>query len=255
MLDDSGIEHQLGSSALVPIGGRLPYYLELQTGRLLDLLMSLSPPTRINNFREKLRTRLYSRTRPGFYIEMNPSLHLAYADQRDGHGTQHWWRLFFDDKFRVKIESLIKSSALTVTNQESRNNENFTNANANNLIEWGGMYFRSKTEVKIAETLYNNNVLFFANVRGQISPQGSPASVASEQLTGRVEVDFLVFYKGKCRILEVDGQHHQEGSQTVRDYVRDRTLLREGIPTARFTANECYNRPADVVTEFLNMFD
>lgn len=252
MLDDSGTEYQLSSSALVPIGGRLPYYIELQTGRLLDLLMSLSPPAQRNNLRPRLRNRLYSRTRPGFYVEISTSLHLAYADQRDGHGSQHWWRLFFDDNFKAKIESFINGSALTVTGQSSSNNETFTNAN--NLIEWGGMYFRSRTEVKIAENLYNNNVLFFANARGQVSPQGSPASVNSEQLTGRVEVDFLVFYQGKCRILEVDGQHHQEGSQTVRDYVRDRTLLREGIPTVRFTANECYNRPADVVTEFLNMF-
>jgi very-short-patch-repair endonuclease len=55
-------------------------------------------------------------------------------------------------------------------------------------------------------------------------------------------------------VLEVDGKHHQEGTQTIRDYVRDRVLLREGIPSARFTAQECLSRAADVVTEFLNMF-
>jgi very-short-patch-repair endonuclease len=54
-------------------------------------------------------------------------------------------------------------------------------------------------------------------------------------------------------ILEVDGQHHHEGSQTVRDYLRDRVLLREGIPTARFTAQECLNQTADVITEFLKL--
>ena len=68
-----------------------------------------------------------------------------------------------------------------------------------------------------------------------------PASKASGYLSGRVEADFLIFKNSKCMILEVDGQHHQEGSQTVRDYVRDRVLLREGIPTARFTAQECLN--------------
>lgn len=55
-------------------------------------------------------------------------------------------------------------------------------------------------------------------------------------------------------ILEVDGQHHQEATQTIRDYVRDRVLLREGIPIARFTAQECMTRTADVVTEFLELF-
>jgi hypothetical protein len=54
--------------------------------------------------------------------------------------------------------------------------------------------------------------------------------------------------------LEVDGQHHQNGEQTLRDYVRDRVLLREGIPTARFTAEDCFNRSAEVVDEFLGMF-
>ena len=81
-----------------------------------------------------------------------------------------------------------------------------------------------------------------------------PASKAIGYLFGRVEVDFLIFKNGKCTILEVDGQHHQEGSQTVRDYVRDRVLLREGISTARFTAQECLNNTANVVTEFLKLF-
>ncbi len=107
--------------------------------------------------------------------------------------------------------------------------------------------------MKIAEQLYKHKVLFFANIRGQVGREGSPASDKSGCLTGRVEVDFLVFHKGKCMILEVDGQHHQEGSQTFRDYVRDRILLREGIATARFTADECFKRPAEVVSEFLNI--
>ena len=55
-------------------------------------------------------------------------------------------------------------------------------------------------------------------------------------------------------ILEVDAQHHQEGSQTVRDYVRDHILLREGIPTVRFTAQECISRTELVITEFLELF-
>ena len=125
------------------------------------------------------------------------------------------------------------------------------NENSSGFTEWGGMSFRSKTEVKIAEALYNKQVLFFANARGQVSCQSSP--VSNSLLPGRIEVDFLVFHQGRCMILEVDGVHHQGGSQTVRDYARDRVLLREGIPTARFTANECFNRTEDVIVEFLQM--
>lgn len=54
--------------------------------------------------------------------------------------------------------------------------------------------------------------------------------------------------------MEVDGEHHQQTSQTVRDYMRNRVFLRDGIPTVRFTANECYNHPSEVVTELFKSF-
>jgi len=77
--------------------------------------------------------------------------------------------------------------------------------------------------------------------------------VSNEQLTGRVETDFLVFYQGKCLILEVDGQHHLEDGQVIRDYARDRVLLRAGLPTVRFMARDCLERPQDVVAEFMTI--
>ncbi|UBF24261.1 endonuclease domain-containing protein [Kovacikia minuta CCNUW1] len=77
--------------------------------------------------------------------------------------------------------------------------------------------------------------------------------VSDSQLTGRVEADFMVFYQGRCLILEVDGEHHMEGEQTIRDYARDRVLLRSGIPTVRFTAKDCMIRPREVVSEFLSI--
>ena len=253
MFGSDSTEHQLTSSALVPIGGELPYYQELQTGKLLNFLTAPFRSSDRQVLREKLKRWLYARTRPGFYVEIKPDLHLAYADQRNGHGSQHWWRLFFDEKWKAKVEEIVNSTALTVSSVGASAQEEVSSTNASPL-EWGGMSFRSKTEIKIAEELYKRNVLFFANARGQVGREGSPASDKSGWLTGRIEVDFLVFHQGKCKILEVDGQHHQEGLQTFRDYVRDRVLLREGIPTVRFTANECFNQPADVVTEFLNIF-
>ena len=245
MLSLSSTEHQLKSSTLVPINSQLSYNRELQTGRLLDLLTCLFKNPDKKGLRKKLNTWLYSRTRPGFYAEISPDIHFAYADQRNGHGSQHWWRLFFNEKWKEKIEQSLNGTALAVAKPTSNGKHP--------LREWGGMYFRSQTEIRIAEELYNRNILFFGNARGQVSRQGSPASDNSGCLTGRIEVDFLVFHQGKCVILEVDGPHHQEEEQTFRDYVRDRVLLREGIPTARFTASEC-DRPADVVTEFLNIF-
>ena len=173
-------------------------------------------------------------------MEIKPNLHLAYADQRDGHGTQHWWRLFFDEHWQERIEQIVRGSAIVV----GRSN--------NGTTEWGGMYFRSPVEVKIAEALDRRGLLFFGNARGRIGGQGSPLSAST--MTGRLEIDFLVFHKGKCISLEIDGKHHQENGQTHRDYIRDRLLLREGIATARFTAQECMESPDTAIEEFLNLF-
>jgi hypothetical protein len=244
-----GIERQVPGGALVPLGGKLPLTQELRTSQLLDFIVAMTPD-QDKNLRQRINRSLYTKTRPGFYMEIKPNLHLAYADQRDGHGSQHWWRLFFDDQWKDTIERVIKGTALAVGGQSNRTNGN----GHNGPTEWGGMMFRSPVEIKIAEALDKRGVLFFANARGRISGQGSPVSASSGWLTGRIEIDFLVFHKGQCMSLEVDGKHHEEEIQTQRDYIRDRVLLRERIPTARFAASECLQQPDAVIEEFLNLF-
>lgn len=254
-----GIEHKVTGGALVPLSGHLPYYLELRTGKLLDvLLVLLSLPSSHANKQAELRSKinkwLFTKTRPGVYIEIDNHFHLAYADQRDGHGTQHWWRLFFDEHSKEKVEIVSRSNALTISKKgiEDSNRGTFQSeyANANSMKEWGGMYFRSESEIRIAEKLDEAGVLFFANARGRISSKDSP--ISSEH-PGRLEVDFLVCHQGKCMVLEVDGKHHQENGQILRDYVRDRLLLKERIPTVRFTAGECFHHASEVVSEFLKI--
>jgi very-short-patch-repair endonuclease len=115
------------------------------------------------------------------------------------------------------------------------------------------MYFRSESEIALAEKLSHCGLTFFANVRGLINTQ--PSVISHQQATGRLEIDFFVFHKGKCISVEVDGNHHREVGQTIRDYTRDRLLLREQIPTARFTAEECYKQPALVVKEIVALFN
>jgi len=254
-----GIERKVTGGALVPLCSHLPYYLELKTGKLLDVLLVLFS-SRINQnshqkeFREKINKWLFTKTRPGIYIELDSHFHLAYADQRDGHGTQHWWRLFFDEHSKEKVETASRSSALTIstrgTEDPNRETSRSENVYTNSLKEWGGMYFRSESEIRIAEKLDEAGVLFFANARGRINSKDSP--ISSEH-SGRLEVDFLVCHQGKCMTLEVDGKHHQENGQVLRDYTRDRLFLREGIPTVRFTAEECYHRASEVVNEFLKI--
>lgn len=65
----------------------------------------------------------------------------------------------------------------------------------NPLYEWGGVYFRSKSEIKIAEELDNKGVLFFANARGRIGRQGSPISDASGWLTDALKLTFWRFIR------------------------------------------------------------
>jgi very-short-patch-repair endonuclease len=199
---------------------------------------------------EKTRTQvnewLYRNTRPGFvFAPPSYELQLTYADQRGGHGTAHWWRLYYGDSLKSQVETILQGTALTVTQPTPQTNQ--ANSGVRAPYEWGGMYFRSKVEIKIGQELEKRGVTFFANVRGRYSLDGSP--VSKDLLNGRVELDFLVFHQGKCVILQIDGPQHK--GQRERDYAGDRLMLREGIPTVRFTTKECQERQGDVVAEFL----
>ncbi|NJM00768.1 MAG: DUF559 domain-containing protein [Synechococcaceae cyanobacterium SM2_3_2] len=255
---DSGIEHTSFKGGLVPVGGKLPFGMELPTSRLLDVLQTVFPDSRMDRsaLRKKANSWLYSRTRPGFYFEFNQHIHIAYADQRDGRGSQHYWRLFFDAALKERVEQASRANALALTSASPKAPQDDPPKTDpfRNMKEWGGMFFRSEAEIKIAEELNQRKVLYFANVRGRISGDGSPISSYEGTFNGRIEIDFIVFKGGKALILEVDGQQHSEGGQTLRDYARDRLMLREGIPVARFTAQDCINRAVEVVNEFLNLF-
>ena len=186
--------------------------------------------------------KLYPWTRPGFYKRLGESLHLGYAGQPDGHGTQHHWRLFYDERLKERLEPMGVGS--TSGSQAG-------NSTGQGTIEWGGLYLRSEAELRIAKALDQQEILFFANARGRVSLLDAP--VSNDQSNGRVEADFMIFHQGNCLILEVDGQHHLEGEQATRDYVRDRMLLRAGLPTVRFTGRDCLDRPQAVVAECLSI--
>jgi Protein of unknown function (DUF559) len=246
-----GLEGEQNS--IVPIGGQLPFEFQVATGKLLDAVFALSPqlqklnPKAKKEARKSLYGKLYAQTRPGYYRKLSESLHLAYLGQPDGHGKQHLWRLFCDESIKDHLEILIFGSALAVPDEPS----NSSSGGNPYTKEWGGLNLRSEAEVRIAEALNQTGVLFFVNARGRVGLHETV--ISNGQLTGRVEADFLVFLNGKCVVLEVDGVHHAEGSQVVRDYARDRVLLRSGVPTVRFTASDCIARPDEVVAELLSI--
>ena len=246
--DPDDLDQGAEGGGIVSIGGELPYVLQITSGKLLDILTALAPgfqqlsPAKKRECRTKLSRKLYPRTRPGFYMKLGDSLHLGYAGQPEGHGSQHQWRLFYDERLKDRLES---------TGAGSTSGAQGGNATGNGSIEWGGLYLRSEAELKIAKALDQQEILFFANARGRVSLIDAP--VSNDQSNGRVEADFMIFYQGKCLILEVDGQHHLEGEQAARDYVRDRMLLRAGLPTVRFTGRDCLERPGAVVAECLSI--
>lgn len=246
--DLEGEVRHVNEDSLVAVGGKLPYCSQVPTSKVLDVVLAITPSaqratrSQKKKLRKTLGQRLYTRTRPGLYMELSESLHLSYAGQPDGHGSQHHWRLFYDDRLKDQLDVLITGTALVTSSNQ--NNGKYTK-------EWGGLYLRSEAELRIAKALDQSGVLFFANIRGRVSLQHT--ALSNNQLTGRIEADFLVMYKGKSMILEVDGQHHLEEEQTLRDYARDRVLLRSGVPTVRFTGRDCLDNPKDVVSEFLSI--
>lgn len=223
----------------------LPFFLDLLTPKVLDILVHhysglRKPEQTKEQFRKTLRERLANRAKPDEKLQLSEDLELHYLGQPGGHNTYHQWRVLYSERIKGIIDKIVDGTAIVNSPRAANSNE------------WGGTVFRSGAEKRIAEALYRSDTLFFVNCMGRVSEKGSPVSAG--QSNGRLEVDFLVFIKGKAMILEVDGPHHKEVPQTSRDYVRDRLMLREGIPTARFTHTECLEKPEQVVQEFLIMF-
>jgi hypothetical protein len=120
-----------------------------------------------------------------------------------------------------------------------------SNQGVNAPHKWNGLRFRSQPEIRIAEALDKAGVLFYPNCKARLN-----TSVGRE---GK-ETDFLVFYQGKCGILEVDGEPWHPPSRTVHDHERDRLFKVHGIRVVEhYDANRCSRQPDEVVREFLEI--
>jgi Protein of unknown function (DUF3102) len=111
------------------------------------------------------------------------------------------------------------------------------------IYTWNGLRFRSNSEVKIAVALeHRDNLAFWPNCKGRLStPSGKQ----------NLEADFLVCYKGKLGILEVDGPFHTS-CRRVEEQERERLFRNHGIRVIeRFDSSRCDKEPFLVVEEFL----
>ncbi len=110
---------------------------------------------------------------------------------------------------------------------------------------WNNLRFRSQSEVRIAQALDRADTLFFPNCMARLG-----LSVGRRNR----EADFLVCYKGKWGILEVDGEPFHPPSRTTADHERDRLFKAHGIVVIEhFDASECFETPDGVVRKFLEI--
>lgn len=112
---------------------------------------------------------------------------------------------------------------------------------------WENLRFRSESEKRVAQALDTAGAMFLPNCR---------ARATDDEARRTVEPDFLVCWKGKWGILEVDGEPFHPPTRTVHDHTRDRVFKTHGVMVVEhFDASECFERPAEVVRKFLTLLE
>lgn len=111
------------------------------------------------------------------------------------------------------------------------------------LRTWNNLRFRSESEVKIAGALDEAGALYWPNCKSRL---GKPTERRN------LEADFLVCWRGKWGILEVDGEPFHPPERRTQEQERDRGFHLSGVKVVQhFDADRCYRHPRDVVRSFL----
>jgi hypothetical protein len=151
------------------------------------------------------------------------------------HFTVHVQRIPIDPNWRDELLQIARG--VGVHNQAAQGRA---------LRIWNNLYFRSQSEIRIAEALDRAGVLFFPNCRGRLG-----LSIRENR-----EADFLICHNGRWGILEVDGETFHPPSRTVQDYARDRAFREHGVRLVEhFDATRCYERSDEVVGRFLRLLE
>ena len=150
------------------------------------------------------------------------------------HLTAHAEHIAIDQNWRDELREIARGRG--VHNQAAQGRA---------LRVWQNLYFRSQSEIRIAEALDRAKVLFFPNCRGRLGSGGARQNR---------EADFLICQDGAWGILEVDGEPFHPPSRTVHDHARDRAFREHGVRIVEhFDATECYERADEVVARFLRL--
>jgi hypothetical protein len=110
------------------------------------------------------------------------------------------------------------------------------------LKEWNGHYFRHESEIEIAKELDKRQITFF--------PNAGCRTMNCNQMISR-EPDFLIVYKGKVGILELDGSSHCKS--VVLDHQKDRLFKKQGINVVEHYPSEM--SPSAILDDFLQILD
>lgn len=147
----------------------------------------------------------------------------------------------FESVLRVDIKIRLEVPEVEVV--EDIDKSSFTNQGLGAPLEWNGLRFRSKSEMKIAQALDKRKVLYFPNARGRL--------LDNYQRVNK-EADFLICFQGCWGILECDGETYHQSA--AKDHARDMVWNANGIWfIKRFPSDECYSTPEKVVDMFLGM--
>lgn len=108
-----------------------------------------------------------------------------------------------------------------------------------------GLNFRSKTEIKIYESLVSRGLFVLP----------LPVAVLGKNSIRR-EPDFVVAYDGKIGVLEIHGEQWHPVETYAKETDRRRHMRHLGISVYEvFDARRCWNDPEGVVEEFLGTFE
>ena len=108
------------------------------------------------------------------------------------------------------------------------------------LKEWNGHYFRHESEIEIAKELDKRQITFF--------PNAGCRTMNCNQMVSRVP-DFLIIYKGKVGILELDGSSHC--NSVVTDHQKDRLFKKQGINVVEHYPSQM--SPSTILDDFLQI--
>jgi hypothetical protein len=108
-----------------------------------------------------------------------------------------------------------------------------------------GLHFRSKTEIKIYESLVSRGLFVLP----------LPVAILGKNSIRR-EPDFVVAYDGKIGVLEIHGEKWHPPETYAKESERRRQMRSLGVTVYEvFDSMRCWNDPEAVVEEFLSAFE